>query len=89
MHNILRRAINHMETRDQFPDPNGHRGVETVMFNSSAMRLGKIDHLNFEQHWATIRDRVYSGESALWGCVATLHPDRLSRRRHVCDARLE
>lgn len=77
VHNILRRAINHMETRDQFPDPNGHRGVETVMFNSSAMRLGKIDHLNFEQQWATIRDRVYSGGGTCvmrgWNQCKNLH----------------
>lgn len=62
VHNILCRAINHMEARDQYPDPQDHKGVETVTFSTSAERLGKVDHLNFESQWRRIQHRVVPGE---------------------------
>lgn len=43
------------------PDPQGHRGVETVMFNTCGYRVGKIGPDNFEQQWAKIRQTVYEG----------------------------
>ncbi|KAF7982305.1 hypothetical protein HWV62_28984 [Athelia sp. TMB] len=61
VHNILRRAVNHMEIRDRYPDPQGHRGVETVIFNTTAERLGKIGPSNFESQWGKIQHKVYSG----------------------------
>jgi hypothetical protein len=55
-----------MGMRDRFPDPEGHCGVETVLFNSDGFRLGKIGPHNFEQQWTKIRDIVYRGK--LSGC---------------------
>lgn len=55
-----------METRDQYPDSQGHKGVETVMFNSASERLGKIDHVNFETQWQRIQARVYGGKCPSW-----------------------
>lgn len=52
-----------MEMRDRFPDSEGHRGVETVIFNSKGYRVGKIGPGNFNQKWETIREAVYRGKS--------------------------
>jgi len=77
VHNILRRAIFHMEMRDRFPDPQGHRGVETVIFNSQGYQVGKIGPGNFEQKWGTIRETVYRGGGTQvmtgWNMVKNLH----------------
>jgi hypothetical protein len=51
-----------MGMRDHFPDPQGHHGVETVLFNSGGFRLGKIGPHNFNQQWAKIQDMVYRGK---------------------------
>jgi len=50
-----------MGQRDHYPDPQGHRGVETVLFNSTGFKLGKIGPDNFERQWGRIRDTVYRG----------------------------
>jgi hypothetical protein len=50
-----------MGVRDHFPDPQGHRGVETVLFNSTGFQIGKVGPDNFEQQFARIRDTVYRG----------------------------
>jgi hypothetical protein len=52
-----------MGMRDQYPDPQGNRGVETVMFNSFGYRVGKISPANFDSQWRKIRDTVYEGKS--------------------------
>jgi hypothetical protein len=54
-----------MGMRDRFPDPEGRRGVETVLFNSSGFRLGKVGPDNFEAQWTRIRDMVYRGKPSL------------------------
>ncbi|KAI5480926.1 hypothetical protein MNV49_006736 [Pseudohyphozyma bogoriensis] len=41
VHNILKRAIHHMEVRDSYAS-NGGAGVETVCFNSTGFSLGKV-----------------------------------------------
>jgi len=77
VHNILRRAINHMGTRDRYPDPRGNRGVETVMFNSFGYRVGKISPANFDSQWRKIRDAVYEGGGTQvmsgWNMIKNLH----------------
>jgi hypothetical protein len=50
-----------MAARDRFPDPEGHQGVETVVFNSSGFRLGKVGTYNFDQQWQKIQDKVLEG----------------------------
>jgi hypothetical protein len=52
-----------MGMRDRYPDPQGNRGVETVMFNSYGYRVGKIGPANFDFQWRKIREAVYSGKS--------------------------
>jgi hypothetical protein len=61
IHRLMTHSLD-MGTRDRFPDPQGHHGVETVLFNSSGVRLGKIGSRNFDQQWASIRDMVYRGK---------------------------
>lgn len=48
--------------RDRYPDPQGHLGVETVMFNTYGSRVGKINPHNFDSQWAKIRQEVYNGK---------------------------
>jgi hypothetical protein len=57
-----------MGMRDRYPDPQGNRGVETVLFNSLGFRVGKIGPTNFDSQWRKIRQAVYDGKSY------TLHP---------------
>jgi len=51
-----------MGPRDHYPDRQGHRGVETVAFNSQGFQLGKIGPENFDQQFGRIRDAVYRGK---------------------------
>lgn len=44
VHNLFRRAIHHMETRDSYADEGG-AGVETVCFNSNGYKMGKVSSL--------------------------------------------
>lgn len=57
-----------METRDQFPDAQGLRGVETVIFSSDARRIGKLGPWNFELQWHTIENTVRLGEFLGFWC---------------------
>jgi hypothetical protein len=66
-----------MGVRDHFPDPQGHRGVETVLFNSTGFQIGKVGPDNFEQQFARIRDTVYRGGGTQvmkgWQLIKNLH----------------
>jgi hypothetical protein len=81
VHNILRRAINHMEVKKRYPDlpylEDVNCGVETVMFNSYGYRVGKINATNFEARWTEIRNAVYSGGGTQimsgWNLVKSIH----------------
>ncbi|KAJ3016655.1 hypothetical protein HKX48_003932 [Thoreauomyces humboldtii] len=75
VHNVLFRAIHHMETRDAFPDQSGVRGVETVLFNSSAIGIGKVNHENFVDQWPRIRRMVGGGTCVMQGWLEV-------KRRH-------
>jgi hypothetical protein len=57
-----------MDVRDRFPDPQGHRGVETVLFNSTGFQIGKVDSGNFEEKFTEIRETIDRGEIALNYC---------------------
>lgn len=77
-----------MDTRDQYPDPQGHKGVQTVTFNTIAESLGKTNHLNFESQWQKIHDRVYDGKLPSSFRTQILTRDT-HRRRHMCYERME
>jgi hypothetical protein len=57
-----------MGVRDRFPDPQGDRGVETVLFNSKGFQIGKVGHENFEEKFAAIREMIYKGKMASNQC---------------------